>query len=103
MRNWKERWDPEAEFVYNKRLKMGLDPENPWVMPGDPVDKLALGIRRLHRWWDAGTIRLDVERAEAPKPMILRITSKCFEVRVPGRSEERRVGKECRSRWSPYH
>src|SRR3712207_7364602 len=26
------------------------------------------------------------------------------EVRVlVGRSEERRVGKECRSRWSPYH
>ena len=22
---------------------------------------------------------------------------------VDGRSEERRVGKECRSRWSPYH
>ena len=22
---------------------------------------------------------------------------------VPPRSEERRVGKECRSRWSPYH
>src|SRR5260221_1440440 len=25
-----------------------------------------------------------------------------FEIGVP-RSEERRVGKECRSRWSPYH
>ena len=28
------------------------------------------------------------------------------DVEVPGpadRSEERRVGKECRSRWSPYH
>src|SRR2546422_10450706 len=24
-------------------------------------------------------------------------------VKVTGRSEERRVGKECRSRWSPYH
>src|SRR3712207_8508659 len=24
-------------------------------------------------------------------------------VRELGRSEERRVGKECRSRWSPYH
>src|SRR2546430_8297534 len=24
-------------------------------------------------------------------------------VLLPGRSEERRVGKECRSRWSPYH
>ena len=23
--------------------------------------------------------------------------------RIDGRSEERRVGKECRSRWSPYH
>src|SRR3712207_6490624 len=22
---------------------------------------------------------------------------------MPARSEERRVGKECRSRWSPYH
>ena len=22
---------------------------------------------------------------------------------MPQRSEERRVGKECRSRWSPYH
>src|SRR2546427_12892332 len=27
-----------------------------------------------------------------------------FQVNVEeGRSEERRVGKECRSRWSPYH
>ena len=25
------------------------------------------------------------------------------ETRNPLRSEERRVGKECRSRWSPYH
>src|SRR2546422_300081 len=25
------------------------------------------------------------------------------EFRIPLRSEERRVGKECRSRWSPYH
>ena len=26
-----------------------------------------------------------------------------YEVPVYQRSEERRVGKECRSRWSPYH
>ena len=25
------------------------------------------------------------------------------EVKATTRSEERRVGKECRSRWSPYH
>src|SRR2546429_1893283 len=27
----------------------------------------------------------------------------CGRWSTPGRSEERRVGKECRSRWSPYH
>src|SRR5256886_13219303 len=26
-----------------------------------------------------------------------------FSRRIHSRSEERRVGKECRSRWSPYH
>src|SRR2546430_14049071 len=26
-----------------------------------------------------------------------------IEPHTPSRSEERRVGKECRSRWSPYH
>ena len=26
-----------------------------------------------------------------------------FALRFSARSEERRVGKECRSRWSPYH
>ena len=26
-----------------------------------------------------------------------------FKVEFDDRSEERRVGKECRSRWSPYH
>ena len=26
-----------------------------------------------------------------------------FETAMNARSEERRVGKECRSRWSPYH
>ena len=32
------------------------------------------------------------------------VTSGTLEGTVPaGRSEERRVGKECRSRWSPYH
>ena len=27
----------------------------------------------------------------------------CEHLGENGRSEERRVGKECRSRWSPYH
>ena len=29
--------------------------------------------------------------------------SNCVNSGIDTRSEERRVGKECRSRWSPYH
>ena len=32
-----------------------------------------------------------------------RMTELDFEAKYQQRSEERRVGKECRSRWSPYH
>src|SRR5574340_388729 len=38
-----------------------------------------------------------VESREAPP------TSSFPDFSEPPRSEERRVGKECRSRWSPYH
>src|SRR2546422_10808907 len=31
------------------------------------------------------------------------VTRQLITARVAERSEERRVGKECRSRWSPYH
>ena len=31
------------------------------------------------------------------------ITKNIKEMCIEARSEERRVGKECRSRWSPYH
>src|SRR2546429_2387787 len=42
-------------------------------------------------------------RAKAPRGG--ESTGGCAEERAfgPVRSEERRVGKECRSRWSPYH
>ena len=35
------------------------------------------------------------------RKMTNQLTNQCK--LVPSRSEERRVGKECRSRWSPYH
>ena len=38
------------------------------------------------------------ERGEVPVGAVV----VCKE-RIIARSEERRVGKECRSRWSPYH
>ena len=34
---------------------------------------------------------------------LLEAEGNCPRVTMQARSEERRVGKECRSRWSPYH
>ena len=38
-----------------------------------------------------------------PNPFFQAIAGQMEHVEWNGRSEERRVGKECRSRWSPYH
>src|ERR1035438_5491462 len=46
---------------------------------------------------DQAFISLDAP-ASTPDPSATPLT-----VRFGDRSEERRVGKECRSRWSPYH
>src|SRR3712207_8493740 len=35
--------------------------------------------------------------------LLRNLPSGLYRVEVSARSEERRVGKECRSRWSPYH
>ena len=54
---------------------------------------------------ESATVEFDLpetrlsEQAEA----ILRAISTGAMSPTVGRSEERRVGKECRSRWSPYH
>ena len=46
---------------------------------------------------------LDLRRKEMQANIRLRSkTSKCIRDYFEARSEERRVGKECRSRWSPY-
>ena len=43
----------------------------------------------------------DLERAVNMLHKIF--TSQKIAYHIEKRSEERRVGKECRSRWSPYH
>ena len=38
-----------------------------------------------------------------PPGLVILLVGALFVGLAPWRSEERRVGKECRSRWSPYH
>src|SRR5256886_15174673 len=56
----------------------------------EPRRRLGLGGERL-QMGGVREVRLDPLRREARGE------------RAGARSEERRVGKECRSRWSPYH
>jgi len=44
-----------------------------------------------------------IEITETTKFFKWTVKEETREVYLPHRSEERRVGKECRSRWSPYH
>ena len=51
--------------------------------------------------WSVEIKELISEETNAHPSAYLWIPENCKQVRA--RSEERRVGKECRSRWSPYH
>src|SRR5258708_31632970 len=86
------------------------------------VQTCALPIYRLIRKFQNFTLQRSDNRFERPAPQI-RAANASRKESVPGeepgrlalariwddssglrtRSEERRVGKECRSRWSPYH
>ena len=55
-------------------------------LEGMPIETLGAAV--MDRWTG--------EKPEADRGLLLLIA-------VKDRSEERRVGKECRSRWSPYH
>ena len=63
------------------------------TVAGDKNDDRRRGVR-----WLRGQGLTPPVAAKRPCSAIDRRTT-----RHPGRSEERRVGKECRSRWSPYH
>ena len=43
------------------------------------------------------------ERVQLYRGVVIKIAGHGDKKRFTVRSEERRVGKECRSRWSPYH
>ena len=68
---------------------------------GDMMRKTGYVERQLRRW------HAQVHATDAPETPLLDEVHDLLARRIPaqagGRSEERRVGKECRSRWSPYH
>src|SRR5256885_7106432 len=76
------------------------------VCSSDLDCRLALGIEEVrvasHRG-DEGRIAVSGNGAEGHHGALEAGVDRLETVAAWTRSEERRVGKECRSRWSPYH
>src|SRR2546427_12964234 len=83
------------------RATAATDPAQPQVpnvgsaTPGNPLERSRVNSAAQHL--ECGTYQ---DEARRPHPRCRRPRCKCLR---DTRSEERRVGKECRSRWSPYH
>src|SRR3712207_9491410 len=81
------------------------------IYPRDP--QVLLGLEPGELFLDPSlTFRLDLHRYRPRRELVENVfvrTVTCpddvaeMERIITRRSEERRVGKECRSRWSPYH
>ena len=64
-------------------------------VPGDPESTKGKNVRGVY-WTKPDSSGKEVLRDK-------NINEEAYTEFVKERSEERRVGKECRSRWSPYH
>ena len=71
-----------------------------WIS-GKPLDGLLILLAGASLAWDAGRRSRQTSPAVASPAEASAAAASPVEA-IP-RSEERRVGKECRSRWSPYH
>ena len=113
-----DRWDPERYFdpdpkapdkSYSKIGGWVRDWEwNPtaWKLPLPP--KVSDSMDRTQKWAIAATRQALADYGWPARALDSERTAVILGNAMAGdrhymRSEERRVGKECRSRWSPYH
>ena len=74
---------------FGRALTVGIE-EELWIVDPETLELVPAVGRLVAR----------AERRELPGVLKTELHASVVEL---ARSEERRVGKECRSRWSPYH
>src|SRR2546426_12820608 len=79
----------ETDTAGNLWVRVGQG--SPVVVVIAHLDEIGFRVTGIR---DDGTLELETRGG---------FISSLFEAKPALRSEERRVGKECRSRWSPYH
>ena len=77
--------------------------KGPVVLRGTQIPTQTTDARLLSRTADADWLHSDPWRAMRIQAEFIEGFGALAELGPQLRSEERRVGKECRSRWSPYH
>ena len=102
-----QRDDPALR---GKPLAVGGQPDRRGVVAAASYEARAFGVHSAMSM--AKAVRLcpslvivppDFARYRAASQAVFSIFREVTPLVEPLRSEERRVGKECRSRWSPYH
>ena len=83
--------------------RSGEGPEGTLTVRADVTDAAAIDAAFTEVESALGPVEVVVANAGITRDtLMLRMSEEDFDA-VVDRSEERRVGKECRSRWSPYH
>ena len=77
---------------FNCEYIINLQGDEPFI---DPKDIVNLNNNIISKNSDIGTLGNKITKVDFIDKSIVKV--------ITDRSEERRVGKECRSRWSPYH
>ena len=92
---------PERGSSLLDRIKYGptFGPKHGSQLMGRPTR--VLKILWAYSW--AGPLMSVQSHGPLAGPAHYDLQEFCGPLPGPARSEERRVGKECRSRWSPYH
>src|SRR5256886_13664849 len=78
--------------------RYGLDAGDAAANVRAVIEAQMLATARHAGWMGERVVAIHATGGAAQNRAILQVMAD-----VHGRSEERRVGKECRSRWSPYH
>src|SRR3712207_9486901 len=104
-------YDPQDKIIYQWRDRTGHKPYCYTKMDfADQAQQIAqketkFTLKQVKKQDIILDKEIEVLKVIAPDPLSIGGTDYSFREKVTSweRSEERRVGKECRSRWSPYH
>ena len=99
MRDYETRKRIAGEKGYGEMLEKADEYSKNFAKVEDFVEKNGITVTKQ------GICTTQVSGFQAARPTFdcLKRIAENGGVLFPTRSEERRVGKECRSRWSPYH